>query len=102
MAWTCIYLNIYPQYIEDAGNSIENLMSSLGFTIDQIDEVWKIIKSDVEEYTRGKQITNSVIYSIFNGCIKGIISIRPDLNEDDFDFYVNGLDSNIYYKGEEY
>ena len=102
MAWTCIYLNIYPQYIEDAGDSIENLMKSLGFTIDQIDEVWKIILQDVKEYTRGEQITNSVIYNIFNGCITGIMRIRPDLNEDDFDFYVNGLDSNIYYKGEEY
>ena len=101
---TCRFLGIYPEYIEDAGDSLDNLMDHLGFTKKEQDAIWlDIDRNEIPLYlVRANGITNAIITAIFAGGISGMLQYRKYLDPDDFDYFVNGMDTHLYYKQEEY
>lgn len=103
---TCNFLGIFPESIEDAGDSVDNLIKKFGFSSYEEGMVWEAIKDGLKETLATSSmdcsITNRVIYCIFDYGIYGILRVKPELNEEDFDFFVNGSDSHLYYQKEEY
>ncbi len=99
---TCTFLGIFPDYIEDAGDSVDNLMDKFGFTLRQKGAVWRVIEKKFCDVQNCFNLTNKIIYCIFEGGIEAMCFVKQDLNEEDFDYYVNGMDSHLYYQGEEY
>ena len=89
---TCTFLGIYPEYIESASAMCESAMEKLGFSLDEIDDMYDFAKQDFEEIGSLTDITNSVISCLFRSAEISIHEKYPSLR---VDYYVDGYCSSF-------
>ena len=97
MSGTCTWLGIYPEQIEDAGETLDACCKEYGI---DADEVWDWVLQEFRErygLPFHDHISNAIVGIIFD-CAKEALCRK---GVDDVDYYVNGtLDTNFYIGGE--
>ena len=86
------FFGIYPETIEMAAEMCEAAMEKLGFTVNEIDDMYDFAKQDFEEIGSLDDITNSIIYCLFHHTDQSILEKFPTLR---VDYYVNGCCSSF-------
>ena len=89
---TCTFLGIYPEYIESASEMCEAAMEKLGFSLDEIDDMYDFAKQEFEEIGSLNDITNSVISCLFRNAEISIHEKFPSLR---VTYYVEGCCSSF-------
>ncbi|AXY25504.1 hypothetical protein CL176_05570 [Suicoccus acidiformans] len=76
----------------------ENFMVKhhLEHLIPTIEELWYFLRA----YKEPPHFFNCYACLLFANLVNGLV-LEYDLKEEDFDYYINGLDTHLYYQGEE-
>lgn len=73
------FLGIYPDAIDRAINRCEEVMTELGFTVDEIDDMNDYALQNLEEWGDFKEITNSIIAAYFDSARSSICERYPGI-----------------------
>ena len=92
MTTACQFFRIYTDEIEDAANECEAAMEKLGFTVDEIDDMYDFAKQSFEDIGDLSDITNSIISCLFRHTETSIHEKFPNLR---VDYYVDGCCSSF-------
>lgn len=92
MQTTCQFFGIHTDEIESAAKSCEDAMEKLGFTVDEIDDMYDFAKQSFEEIGSLSDITNSIISCLFSHTETSIREKFPHLR---VDYYVDGYCSSF-------
>lgn len=92
MQTACHFFGIHPDEIEGAAKQCESAMEKLGFTVDEIDDMYDFAKQSFEEIGSLSDITNSIISCLFSHTETSIREKFPHLR---VDYYVDGYCSSF-------
>lgn len=92
MPTACQFFRIYTDEIEDAAKECEAAMEKLGFTVDEIDDMYDFAKESFEDIGDLSNITNSIISCLFRHTETSIHEKFPNLR---VDYYVDGCCSSF-------
>lgn len=92
MITACQFFHIYTEEIEDAAKECEAAMEKLGFTVDEIDDMYDFAKESFEDIGDLSDITNSIISCLFRHTETSIHEKFPNLR---VDYYVDGCCSSF-------
>lgn len=96
MAGTCTFLGIYPDNIEDGGDSAEAVLDNYGI---DIDDFWSRVNAVFSE-RYGKNFGNTVNYIIFCELESMLRDSGKLTDNDDVDFEINGSCLDFIVNGE--
>ena len=92
MVDSCCYYGIYPEEINNADETVGEIVNRYGLS----DDIYEQIEERFHECGSLKDITNSLMWAMFS-----TVSAELDNMGVENDYYINGLDTHFYINGEE-